>query len=104
VEDRNWLQALWNFRNKASVFSTNPRTWAHTVSLFAQSVDFKYTDSTPEPHTLLSDACDERIVLAKRDPLDGGRELPSEQAFASLGFPEPHGIVSSARYEELGFR
>ena len=99
-----WAPSSLEFQNEALVPSAKPSALAHTISPSSQSVDFKYPDSTLVPHTLFSNACDKRIVFAKRDPLDRRRELPSEQAFACLDFPEPHGIICRARYEELGFR
>jgi hypothetical protein len=80
------------------------RDLAHTVSSLAQSVDFEYPDSTTIPHALFSDTCDERVVFAKRDPLDSRRKLPIEQAFACLDVPELHSIVCRARHEKPGFR
>lgn len=76
----------------------------HTVSSLARSVDLEYPNCTLVPHTLFGDTRNKRIVLAERDPLYGGGELPGEQTFPRLDFPELHHVVRRTRDKILGFR
>ncbi len=63
-------------------------------------IDVEYPDSTLMAHALLSDAHHLVVVFAECYPLDGSRELPSEQALAGLHGPEAHHVVSRAADEE----
>ena len=74
----------------------------HTVGTVALPVDVEYTNSTLVTHALLGDADDLAVVLAERDALHRGGELPAEEALARLHRPEAHRVVGRAGDEVLG--
>ena len=73
-----------------------------TVRAVALAVDIEDADGTLVAHALLGDADDLVVVLAERDALHGGGELPAIEALAGLHRPEAHGVVGGARDQKAG--
>lgn len=53
-------------------------------------------------HPLLRYAHNLLVVLAERDPLYCGRELPPVEALARLHGPQAHHVVGGAAHQEAG--
>ena len=86
--------------HQSAITSTKGCKIRRTVSSIALSVDIEHTNSALVAHSLLGNANDLVVILAKRYTLDGYWEFPTIQALAALYVPEAESVVGRAGDQE----
>ena len=85
---------------QSAMIPMKERKTRRTVSPIALSVDIEHTNSALVAHSLLGNANDLVVILAKRYTLYGCWEFPTIQALAALYVPEAQSVVGRAGDKE----